>query len=355
VERNTDVTVAQLADFDEVIDVRSPGEYALDHVPRARNMPVLDDTERALVGTLHKQVSPFEARRTGAALAARNIARILETELRDRPAGWRPLVYCWRGGGRSDALCEVLRRVGWRAGRLRGGYRAYREAVRADLAALPGRFRLRVLCGRTGSGKSQVLQDLAQLGAQVIDLEQLAQHRGSVLGELPGAPQPPQKLFESRLWALLHSLDARRPVYVEAESRKVGNVQVPAALIEAMRASHCVRIDAPMPVRVALLLEEYAHFTSAPERLRERLNALTVHYGHAILAEWSALAQSGRFPELVQALLETHYDPAYDRSIARNFAHAPAAPAHRLEAATAAAVRATAAAVLAGAEELATA
>jgi tRNA 2-selenouridine synthase len=295
---------------------------------------------------LHTQASAFEARRAGAALVARNIARILENQLADRPVRWRPLVYCWRGGGRSDALCEILRRVGWRPGRLRGGYRAYRQAVVADLAAEPAKFSLHVLCGRTGAGKSQVLRSLAELGAQVLDLEQLAQHRGSVLGELPSAPQPTQKMFESRVWQRLRTLDPSRPVFVEAESRKIGNVQVPAALIEAMRSSPCVRIEAPIAVRVQLLLEQYHHFTVQPAWLHERLHALTAHYGRETVASWCALAATGRHPELVEALLATHYDPAYDRSIGRNFVHAPSAHAFQLDAATPAASRATAASIL---------
>lgn len=346
VEQSTDVTVAQLDDFDEVIDVRSPAEFALDHVPGAVNLPVLDDDERARIGTLHKQACAFEARRAGAALVARNIARILETQLAARPARWRPLVYCWRGGGRSDALCEILRRVGWRAGRLRGGYRAYRRTVLEDLEREPRKFAFHVLCGRTGSGKSQVLQCLAELGAQVLDLEQLARHRGSVLGELPGAAQPTQKMFESQVWQRLRALDPSRPVFVEAESRKIGNVQVPAALIETIRSAPCVRIEAPIAVRVQLLLEQYRHLTVQPAWLHDRLRALTAHYGRDTVERWCALATTGRHAELVEALLAMHYDPAYDRSIGRNFVQAPAAQAHRLDAATPAAINATAASIL---------
>jgi tRNA 2-selenouridine synthase len=345
VEQSTDVTVAQLDDFDEVIDVRSPAEFALDHVPGAINLPVLDDDERARIGTLHKQVSAFEARRAGAALVARNIARILEAELAGRPARWRPLVYCWRGGGRSDALCEILRRVGWRPGRLRGGYRAYRRRVLQDLARTPADFRFRVLCGRTGAGKSRVLESLAELGAQALDLEQLAQHRGSVLGELPDAAQPTQKMFESRVWQRLRTLDPSRPVFVEAESRKIGNIQVPAALIEAMRSSPCVRIEAAIDVRVPLLLEQYRHFTLEPQWLHERLRTLTAHYGRQTVALWCDLAAAGRHAELVESLLATHYDPAYDHSLGRNFVHAPGAPAFRLDAPTPLAIRATAASI----------
>ncbi|MGH8664043.1 MAG: tRNA 2-selenouridine(34) synthase MnmH [Burkholderiales bacterium] len=341
-EHSRDVTVAQVDDFDEIVDVRTPAEFALDHIPGAINCPVLSDDERARVGTMYKQVSAFAAKRSGAALVARNIAHMLETRLHDRPPGWSPLVYCWRGGGRSDALCEVLRRVGWRAARLQGGYQAYRRSVVAVLEQLPQAYDYRVLCGRTGSGKSQVLEALASLGAQVLDLEGLASHRGSVLGDVPGHPQPTQKMFESLLWQRLRELDRSRPVFVEAESRKVGNVQVPGALIAAMRAAPCALVQAPTPVRTALLMKHYAHFLEQDALLSKRLHALTSHYGRATIERWCALAQAGRHPELVAELLEQHYDPAYDRSITRNFVHVCEAQTYRLDVASAPAIRAVA-------------
>jgi tRNA 2-selenouridine synthase len=216
-----------LTSFDDLIDARSPSEYHEDHLPGAISLPVLDDEERARVGTLYKQDSPFAARRLGAALVSRNIARHLETALAGKPRAWRPLVYCWRGGKRSGALAHVLREVGWAARTLEGGYRAYRRWVVAELAAQPARFAYRVVHGATGSGKSRLLRALARAGAQVLDLEALAAHRGSVLGGLPGEPQPSQKRFESRLYAALAALDPGRPVYVEGESRKIGQLQVP--------------------------------------------------------------------------------------------------------------------------------
>ena len=160
-QRSHTVTVAQLDAFDEVIDVRSPSEFALDHVPGAANCPVLDDEERARVGTLYKQVSPFDARKLGAALVSKNIARHLEEHFRGRDRGWRPLVYCWRGGKRSGAMAHVLREIGWDAATLEGGYRSYRREVMAQLEKLPARFRFRVVCGATGSGKSRLLEALA--------------------------------------------------------------------------------------------------------------------------------------------------------------------------------------------------
>jgi tRNA 2-selenouridine synthase len=315
------VTVPQLSEFDEVIDVRSEGEFAEDHVPGAINCAVLDNEERARVGTIYKQQSSFEAKRMGAALVAANIARHLQQRLLDRQRDWRPLVYCWRGGSRSDAFAHVLHQVGWRVGRLDGGYRAYRRAVVDELAALPGRFRWRVICGLTGTGKSRLLRALGDAGSQVLDLEALAAHRGSVLGGLPHEPQPSQKMFESRVWAALKHFKSSRPVYVEAESRKIGEMRVPEALIGAMWASECVLLESPVETRVALLKQEYAHFFDQVDQLNAKLELLTPLHGHAIIDRWKLLARSGRWDKLTAELLARHYDPAYTRAIGKHYPH----------------------------------
>lgn len=313
-------TVAQLAEFDEIIDVRSEGEFAEDHIPGAVNCPVLNDSERAEVGTIYKQVSAFDAKKIGAALVAANVSRHLRERFLDRPRSWRPLVYCWRGGNRSGALAHVLRQVGWRVGALDGGYKSYRRQVVADLALLPARLRWRVVCGLTGSGKSRLLRALAACGRQVLDLEALAAHRGSVLGSLPDAPQPSQKMFESRLWSALRGFSRERPVYVEAESRKIGNLRVPEALIDAMWCSPCVVLNADAALRVALLKDEYAHFMQDPARLAAALQCLTGLYGHAVIDGWKGLARAGRWDELTGELLAKHYDPAYTRSTLKHYA-----------------------------------
>jgi tRNA 2-selenouridine synthase len=316
--------------FDALIDVRSPAEYAEDHIPGALSCPVLDDAERARIGTLYKQVSPFQARKLGAALVARNIARHLETSFAQMERGWRPLLYCWRGGKRSGAMAHVLREVGWQAKTLEGGYRAYRRHVLERLAALPGALTLRVIHGATGSGKSRLLRALADAGAQVLDLEQLAAHRGSVLGHLPGRPQPSQKWFESLLLERLAGFDPARPVYVEGESRKIGQVQVPEALIETMRAAECVVLEADTDTRVALLMDEYRHFFAERAALAAQLDCLVGLHGRAVVGEWKALAAHGEWPALVARLLAEHYDPAYRRSALRNFARLPQARALRV-------------------------
>ena len=313
------VTVAQLSGFDEIIDVRSEGEFAEDHIPGAVSCPVLNDAERARVGTIYKQVSSFEAKKLGAALVSANIARHLRERFQNRPRHWRPLVYCWRGGSRSDAFAHVLHQVGWRVARLDGGYRAYRRAVIADLALLPARFQWRPVCGLTGSGKSRLLRELEACGGQVLDLEEFAAHRGSVLGDLPDTPQPTQKMFESRIWSALRRFTPSRPVYVEAESRKIGALRVPETLIAAMWRGECVVLQAPAPLRVALLKEEYAHFISEPALLVAKLECLSGLYGRAAIDHWKLLAREKRWDELTGDLLLKHYDPAYTRSTLNHY------------------------------------
>jgi len=305
--------------FDAIIDVRSPMEFAEDHIPGAINCPVLNDEERVRVGTMYRQVGAFEAKKLGATLVARNVAQHIETVFFDHPQSWRPLVYCWRGGNRSGAMSHILAKVGWPVARIDGGYKAYRSYVNTDLLSLPASFRYQVLCGPTGSGKSRLLRTLAEQGAQVLDLERLANHRGSVLGNMPDSDQPSQKWFETGIWNALKNFDANKPVFVEAESKKVGRLRVPDGLITHMRSSACTIIDLPCNERVSLLLDEYAHFVSDAAHLSSQLDLLTPLHGKERIAEWRALAESGQMSKLVETLLATHYDALYAQSIKRNF------------------------------------
>lgn len=306
--------------FDSIIDVRSPAEFAEDHIPGAISAPVLDDAERAQVGTLYKQVSAFDAKKLGAALLARNVARHVQELFHDKPKSWRPLVYCWRGGKRSGAAAHILREIGWQADTLEGGYKAYRRWVVQQLEEIPQQLEWRVIHGPTGSGKSRFLAALKAAGAQVLDLEDLAAHRGSVLGNLPGRPQPSQKMFESRLLHEIAALNSSAPVFVEGESKKIGQLQVPEALMDRMRASPCVVLETGAEARVDLLLDEYRHFLDERATLDAQLDCLAALHGRERIAEWKALAARGAWRELVGRLLVEHYDPAYRRSSHRNFA-----------------------------------
>lgn len=309
----------RLDSFDTIIDARSEGEYAEDHLPAAVNWPTLNDEERKLVGTEYKQVNAFEAKKRGAAIAARNIAGHIEREVMDKPKDWKPLTYCWRGGKRSGSLSLILSEIGFRVTIIEGGYKAFRAALLTDIPRLAPQFDWRVICGTTGSGKTRLLQALAETGAQVLDLEALANHRSSVLGAIPGVPQPSQKQFDTRIWNVLRQLDPKRPVYVESESKKVGNVAVPAALIDAMRAAPCLNLVLPDEERVALLLEDYDFFVRNGEAFCERLDALTELKGRQVVDDWKMKVRSGRTQDVVRDLLLSHYDPVYRQSMARNF------------------------------------
>lgn len=313
------LTLSDLRAFDKIIDVRSPAEFAEDHVPGAVNFPVLSDAERAAVGTLHKQSSAFEAKKVGAALVARNIAHHIETSFHARPRGWRPLIYCWRGGSRSGAMAHILRSIGWPAVQMERGYKAWRSQVIHDLEVLPGAFTYRVVCGRTGSGKSRLLDALDAEGRQVLDLERLAAHKGSVLGDLPSEAQPSQKLFESRIWTALSGFNPARVVYVEAESKKVGALRVPEKLMTLMRASTCLDVSTPQPLRVTLLREEYTHLINDLRLLFGKLDCLTDLHSRARIDEWKSLAERGCWDGFVEQMLVHHYDPAYGRSMFRNY------------------------------------
>ena len=312
-------TVAHLSEYSEIIDARTPSEFAEDHIPGAINLPVLDDEERARVGTLHKQASAFDAKKVGAALVSRHIANYLEQYFHDKPAGYKPLVYCWRGGNRSGSMAHVLQKVGFKASQLDGGYKAYRRTVIAELEQIPAQFGFRVICGPTGCGKSRLLQSLHARGAQVLDLESLAAHRGSLLGSLPDQPQPSQKSFESRIWWQLRQLDPTRPVFVESESKKIGNLRVPDALLSAVRNGRIIWIEATIDQRAAILLEEYAHFLASPENLLEQIAHLIPLRGHEMVERWKTLIGHKLWDEFVRDMLLSHYDPAYQKSLGRNY------------------------------------
>lgn len=319
-------TVAQLSGFDEIIDARTPAEFAEDHIPGAVNLPVLDNEQRIVVGTMYKQQSAFEARRLGGALVAENIARHLQTYLKDKPKSWRPLIYCWRGGQRSGSFATWLRMVGWDAHQLQGGYKSFRHHVIDDIARIAPALHWQVVCGPTGSAKTRILEALARAGAQTLDLEDLAAHKGSVLGALPDRPQPTQKRFETTLCTRLQALDPARPVYVEAESRKIGVVFVPEPLILAMRRSACIAIDATRDARLSFLVRDYGYLGDDVALLQANIARLADLQSRETIARWHELAAQRDLSTLFGELIDLHYDRLYRRSQNGNYAGFATAP-----------------------------
>ncbi|MEX3316426.1 tRNA 2-selenouridine(34) synthase MnmH [Sulfitobacter sp. PS-8MA] len=318
----TPCTLTALSDLatlnvDTIIDVRAPAEYAEDHLPGAINLPVLSDAERAEVGTIYKQVSPFDARKIGGALVAQNTARHLQGALADKNGSWQPLVYCWRGGQRSGAFSTILDQIGWRVQLLRGGYRSYRRLVVETLYARPLPHRLMLIEGGTGTAKTRLLHHLAETGAQVLDLEGLAQHRGSLFGAMKGG-QPPQKMFETGLAQRLGALDPARVTWVEAESSKIGDCTLPPALWSVMSAAPRVEITAPLAARAHFLCRAYDDLTATPSLLETRIDRLRPYHSGETLTAWLAQARAGDWASLAEALIGQHYDPRYAKAASRN-------------------------------------
>ncbi|WP_424966320.1 tRNA 2-selenouridine(34) synthase MnmH [Dinoroseobacter sp. S375] len=309
----TSLATLQGADFDEIIDVRSPAEYAEDHVPGAVSLPVLSNAERAEVGTVYVQDSPFRARKMGAAMVARNAARHLETHLAGKGGGYRPLVYCWRGGQRSGSFTGILQQVGWRADVLKGGYQSYRRLVQSALYEAVFPCPVLLLDGDTGSGKTDLLNLLPQEGFQVIDLEGLAHHRGSLLGAYADA-QPAQKGFESELAAAITALDPARPVVVEAESSKVGRINLPPTIWQAMKSAPRLVLSVPRAARARYLMRSYDDLLARPEDLAARLEPFRKLHGHAQVDDWQQMVTEQAFEPLADSLMAVHYDPLYRRN-----------------------------------------
>ena len=309
---------ARLAEYDTIIDVRSPAEYATDHVPSAVNLPVLDNDQRHEVGSLYKD-DKLAARRVGMGYVAKALSDLAARELVDKPDSWSPLVYCWRGGMRSSTVVDALRKVGWKAESIQGGYRAYRAHVRSLLAELPAKFTWIVLCGPTGSGKTALLAELTRLGGSCLDLEGLANHRGSLFGDC--GRQPSQKSFESSLAQRLMELDKENPkiVFSESESRRIGRVQLPDGLLACLRSGKVVNVKADLDMRARFTAKTYPAFADG-DKFDLALDRMVRMVGASQVDSWRQLHQQKEYELLAHSLLEIHYDPKYERSLSRNYA-----------------------------------
>ncbi len=303
-------------DYDSIIDVRSPSEFNEDHIPGAINLPVLSDQERAEVGTIYNQIDPFTARKTGAILTSQNIAKHISS-LSDRGKDWKPLIYCWRGGQRSGSLVLVMHEIGWGVTLLKGGYKTYRRHVQQELERLLPRIRFIVVAGPTGCGKTDLLNQLQNQGRQVLDLEGLANHRGSLLGREPGICQPSQKWFESSLYFELSRFDLEKPIYVESESSKIGDIHLPTALFKNLITSSAVALSCDRSQRAQYLVQHYRHLTESVEETTKLIEQLAFRHGKKRITEWITYINDNNWLGLANSLLEHHYDPAYERSQTR--------------------------------------
>ena len=325
------INISDLSPEDEIIDVRSPNEYALDHIPNAVNLPVLNDDERKLVGWTYKNESSFKAKRIGASLVAKNIANHIELRLSEKSENWSPIIYCWRGGKRSGSMSLVFRQIGWNAKQLVGGYKSFRRHVITDTNILASSFRYVVICGLTGTAKTDLLTEIKHHGGQILDLEGLAQHRGSVLGFDPHTIQPTQKKFETKIWYELQKLDQKKPIFIESESKKIGDLRIPESLINTFRQGFCIKISAGVGTRCEYLKKNYEHLIHKSSTLVTQLDKLRSRHGNSGVDFWLDLISKDQWDEFIQDLLAKHYDASYEKSMKKNFSTFLQAPDYHLD------------------------
>ncbi len=296
-----------------LIDVRAPKEFAKGHIPGAYNLPLFEDDERAVVGMLYKQRGREAAFLKGLEIVGPKMAYFVKEA--NRVASHKKLsVHCWRGGMRSLSLARLWEAAGLEVEILEGGYRAYRRQLHEDLATP---LKLVVLSGKTGSGKTDLLKQLGEMGEQVIDLEGLAHHKGSVFGALGQAPQPTSEQFENNLHEIINKLDSRKRIWIEDESNAIGKIFIPTPFWEQMKQAVTIVIEVGLAKRIQRLVDEYACFSyedlaSSFEKLKRRLGGDV--YQRAVDA-----FVNGRYEEAVKLSLK-YYDKAYERSLSRRAA-----------------------------------
>lgn len=302
-----------------IIDVRSPSEHEDERIPHSLNVPLLLDDERAEVGTIYKEQGEMVARRHALKFISRKVPDIIDKMMEPKLHGQPVVVYCWRGGLRSEAVASLLSIAGISCSRLTGGYKAWRKMVLNDLQSDRYAFEPVVIHGMTGVGKTEVLAALRDLGAQSLDLEALANHRGSAFGAMGLGKQPSQKDFESHIWLCLRAFKQAEPVFLEAESRKIGKLSVPDNILRRIRTGRAVLVKGSLDSRAQRLAQQYmqdmsggsadlAHGLQLFEQLRPFVSK-------KIADEIVKLASEGNLFEAIKILLTEYYDPLYLHSL----------------------------------------
>jgi tRNA 2-selenouridine synthase len=293
-----------------ILDVRSPKEFHQGHIPGAISFPLFTDEERAIVGTAYARKGKETALLKGLEIVGPKLGSFVKSAFELAP-GNEVLVHCWRGGMRSEAMAWLMQFAGIKTSVLAGGYKAYRRFIRESFAQSPP---LIVLGGMTGSGKTEILQYLSSRGEQVIDLEGIANHKGSAFGAMGQADQPTNEQFENNLAAKWLDLDADKPVWIEDESRNIGKVIIPGPLYEKMSRAKVVLIDVPFAERVKRLSDEYGRF--AETELAAVLSKISKRIGADVASSAIKALKEGHVENAVSTVLR-YYDKTYQFGISK--------------------------------------
>ncbi|PPR11352.1 MAG: tRNA 2-selenouridine synthase [Alphaproteobacteria bacterium MarineAlpha11_Bin1] len=303
-----------------IVDVRSPSEFKEDHIPGSINLPVLSDNEFKKVGTIYKEVSPFDASKIGAALVSKNISTHLGEYFYDKPQTTKFVFYCARGGKRSSSFAQVCSMVGWPTCVIDGGYKAYRKHVTGSIEKLCNGYKFLLIGGKTGTGKTEILNHLEVKGYDVLNLERLAVHRGSLLGAHKDQDQPAQKLFETRIFEKIKTFNDQKTIFAEAESNKIGRVFIPAALWKKMKAAPIFIIENQNEHRVSFILKEYDPDFLQRKAIPNLLSFIDKKSNAIDTEKLRKLVSEGKWSEFVQEILTSHYDPLYQHAISKRIA-----------------------------------
>ena len=302
----------ELKSFDDIIDVRSPNEYQEDHIPNSTNLPVLNNLERKEIGTIYKNKSAFIAKKIGASLVSANIANHIKKNLLTKPGNWKVLIYCWRGGQRSKSFATVLSEIGWQVYVLKGGYKTYRSSINKKIYTITKKRKFMIIRGPTGCAKTRILQRLKKIGANTIDLEGIAKHKGSLLGSNPNVNQPSQKLFESQIYIELKKIKEKKLIFIESESSKIGNLYLPSTIISKIEKSPSIEINTDIKSRVSYLIKDYKSFIKTKDSFNKLFAYANVKLGKDIVTAWKVNYNSKDWKKLAYQLIVEYYDPLYN-------------------------------------------
>ena len=301
--------------FSDIIDVRSPAEFKEDHISGSINLPVLNNKQRVDIGKIYKKESPFKAKKIGASLVSNNISKHLKKVLINKPGNWKPLIYCWRGGQRSKAFATVLSEIGWQVTILKGGYKTYRSSINNEINKLTKTSRFIVLKGPTGCAKTKILELLKKQGLSVLNLERLASHKGSLLGDIPNKKQPSQKMFESKIFSSLNNLKNKNKIFIESESSKIGNLFLPQIVLNKIKTSQAIEINANLDERIKFLLNDYSKYIREENSFLELFKHAKNKVSSKTINNWLKLYKNKNWYKLAHYLIVDYYDPLYKHNL----------------------------------------